>query len=113
MQKYTNVTNEEVAEAISMYDTISGDIKEDAAYGGYDGVITEYDTLMPTPHCEEYEYINDGTALDIIRFENGARLMTNGYELLFMSKRDVEHDRNCYRITTNSSELPNKSCLME
>lgn len=113
MQKYTTVTTEEVAEAISMYDTISGDIKEDAAYGGYDGVITEYDTLMPTPHCEEYEYINDGTALDIIRFENGARLMTNGYELLFMSKRDIEHDYNCYRITTNSSELPNKSCLME
>lgn len=113
MQKYTTVTTDEVADAISMYDTISGDIKEDAAYGGYDGVITEYDTLMPTPHCEKYEYVDDGTALDIIRFENGARLMTNGYELLFMSKRDAEHGQDCYKLTMSSSELPNKSCLME
>jgi hypothetical protein len=113
MQKYTTIINDEVADAISIYDTISGDIKEDSAYGGYDSVITEFDTLMPTPYCDKYDYIDDGTALDIIRFESGSRLMTNGYELLFMTKYDAKNGQECFKLTTNSTELPNKSCLME
>lgn len=113
MQKYTTVTTDEVADAISKYDVISGDIKEDAAYGGYDGVITEYDNLKPDLHYDKYEYIDDGTAIDLIRFGCGSRLLTNGYELLFMTAAAVDGNRDCYKITMNSAELPNKSCLAE
>ena len=50
---------------------IDGDVKEDAVYGGYDGVITEYDIMKPNPYNDKYDYIDDGTAIDLIRFDCG------------------------------------------
>jgi len=58
--------------------------QEDAAYGGYDGVIDRYDKDAPKPTHEKYDFIDDGTAVDIHRFACGSKLVTNGYELLFI-----------------------------
>lgn len=85
MHKYNSAVDEEVAEAVSMYDTLSGNVKEDAVYGGYDGLIDEYDKQAPGPYHEKYDFIDDGTAIDLIRFSIGSRLVTNGYDLLFMT----------------------------
>jgi hypothetical protein len=114
MQKYNTVTTDEVADSISMYDTIDGDVKEDAAYGGYDSVIIEYDIMKPNPYNDKYDYIDDGTAIDLIRFDCGSRLITNGYDLMFMPAKSIENDTAyCYKIAMNSTELPGKSCLAE
>lgn len=77
------------------YNEVSGsykkkvDINEDAAYGGYDTNIDEYDKQAPKPSHEKYDFIDDGTAIDLIRFGIGSRLLTNGYDLLF---RDINGD---------------------
>ena len=114
MQKYNTVTTDEVTDSISMYDTIDGDVKEDAVYGGYDGVITEYDIMKPNPYNDKYDYIDDGTAIDLIRFDCGSRLITNGYDLMFMPAKSIENgDACCYKIAMTSAELPGKSCLVE
>lgn len=83
--KHDQVVAEEVAKKLSLYDTLSGDVKEDAVYGGYDGTMTEYDCKKPDPvkHAE-YDYIGDPTCLDIVRFACGSRLVTNGYDLVFV-----------------------------
>ena len=79
--KHDLVIEEEVAEKISKYD--EGDQE---AYGGYDGVTDEYDKQIPNPHMhEKYDYLADGTCLDIMRFGIGSRLITNGYDLIFVN----------------------------
>ena len=83
--KYDQTIAEEVAKDISMYDKLSEDVSEDAVYGGYEGVVNEYDHMKPNPYThEKYDYLNDGTCLDIIRFGCGSRLVTNGYDLIFI-----------------------------
>jgi len=82
--------------------------EEDAAYGGYDGVIDRYDKDAPKPSHEKYDFIDDGTAIDIHRFACGSKLVTNGYELLF-----IDGNGDAYQITTNSLELPYKHALVE
>jgi hypothetical protein len=113
MQRYNTVVADEIADAISKYDVIDGDVKEDAVYGGYDGTIVEYDIMKPTPYCDEYDYVEDGTAIDLIRFDCGSRLMTNGYDLMFMTAKSANSDCCFYKIAMNSTELPAKSCLTE
>lgn len=108
MNKYNMVVEEEVMDAISKYDTLSGNIKEDSVYGGYDGVIDSYDNQAPKPTYDKYDFIDDGTAIDIIRFACKSRLVTDGYVLLFMNRAG-----EFYQITTNSIQLPDSSCMFE
>lgn len=61
------------------------DVNEDAAYGGYDVEIHEYDKQAPNVAYDKYDFIDDGTAVDLIRFGVGSRLLTNGYDLIFMN----------------------------
>lgn len=103
MHKFDQTTSEEVAEEVSLYPD-----QEDAAYGGYDGVIDRYDKDAPKPTHEKYDFIDDGTAVDIHRFACGSKLVTNGYELLF-----IDGKGDAYQITTNSLELPYKHALVE
>lgn len=103
MHKLDQTVSEQVAEDASMYPD-----NEDAAYGGYDGVIDRYDKDAPGPKHEKYDFIDDGTALDIHKFACGSKLVTNGYELLFI---DVHGD--AYQVTTNSLDLPYKHALVE
>ena len=103
MHRLDQTISEEVAEDVSMYPD-----QEDAAYGGYDGVIDSYDKDAPKPTHEKYDFIDDGTAIDIHRFACGSKLVTNGYELLF-----ITGGGDAYQITTNSLELPYKHALIE
>ena len=103
MHRLDQTISEEVAEDVSMYPD-----QEDAAYGGYDGVIDHYDKDAPKPTHEKYDFIDDGTAIDIHRFACGSKLVTNGYELLF-----ITGGGDAYQITTNSLELPYKHALIE
>lgn len=103
MHRLDQTISEEVAEDVSMYPD-----QEDAAYGGYDGVIDRYDKDAPKPTHEKYDFIDDGTAIDIHRFACGSKLVTNGYELLF-----ITGGGDAYQITTNSLELPYKHALIE
>ena len=125
MHMFNQVVDSEVAKEISMYDKlgereepsyseVSGnykkkvDINEDAAYGGYDTHISEYDKQAPGPSHEKYDFIDDGTAVDLIRFGVGSRLLTNGYDLLF---RDINGD--FFQIASNSIPLPTAQCMFE
>ena len=129
MNKYEMLIDGEVAEAVSKYNQLtsyvisssvdglstiydnvisSREVKEDAVYGGYDSVIDEYDKQTPTPYYEKYDFIDDGTAIDLIRFASGSRLVTNGYDLIFMNRHG-----DFYQITTNSITLPNSACVFE
>ena len=103
MHRLDQTISEEVAEDVSLYPD-----QEDAAYGGYDGVIDRYDKDAPKPTHEKYDFIDDGTAVDIHRFACGSKLVTNGYELLF-----IDGNGDAYQITTNSLELPYKHALVE
>lgn len=103
MHRLDQTISEEVAEDVSLYPD-----QEDAAYGGYDGVIDRYDKDAPKPTHEKYDFIDDGTAVDIHRFACGSKLVTNGYELLF-----IDGGGDAYQITTNSLELPYKNALIE
>ena len=123
--KYETLVDNQVIDKIEMYDKlgereisayseISGvykkkvDVDEDAVYGGYDGVIDQYDKQTPGPYYTEYDFIDDGTAVDLIRFAVGSRLLTNGYDLIFMNKH-----HKFYQITTNSIKLPSEQCMFE
>ena len=99
---------------ISAYSEISGvykkkvDVNEDAVYGGYDGVVDEYDHMAPGPQYTKYDFIDDGSEIVLIKFGVGSCLLTNGYELIFKNRKG-----DFYQITTNSIELPSKQCMYE
>ena len=124
--KFNTLVDREVTEAVESYDiigkvdktvydpmagkekTIQVDVKEDAVYGGMDGGVQQYDQMAPKPTYDKYDFIDDGTAIDLIRFSCGSRLVTDGYVLLFMNR-----DGDFYQITTNAVPLFNKSCMFE
>ena len=127
MHKYNQVIDDAVSKDVSMYDNIgtreisaysdlSGfykkkvDVNEDAAYGGYDGITDEYDSQMPGPYHEKYDFIDDGTAIDILRFAIGSRLVTNGYDLLFKPA----NSNDFYQVATNMVPIqPKAPCMFE
>lgn len=106
---FEKLVDEEVSKSIIGYKD-----NEDAAYGGYDLSninINEYDKQKPDSenHTQyKYDYIDDGTALDIIHFATGSKLVTTGYELLFINKNGT-----AYQITTESHPLTVKSAYFE
>lgn len=79
--KYDAMVTEEIVKSVSLYPE-----NEDAVYGGYDGVVDTYDKqeIDPNKHYM-LEYLDQHTALDIIRFGSGSRLVTNGYDLIFVT----------------------------
>ena len=125
VHKYNQAVDDYVSNEVSMYDKVgdrevdayndlSGhhkhkvDVNEDAAYGGYDGVTDLYDKQIPTPLHEKYDFIDDGTAIDLMRFGVGSRLLTNGYDLVFM-----DDSGDYYQVTTRSTKLPSEHCMFE
>ena len=97
-----------VTDQISMYDTLSGDIKEDSAYGGYDSVIKTYDNQIVRPSQEAYDYVDDGTGIDLMKFKMGSKLITNGFDLIF-----IDNTNAAYNITVNSIKTPSDACVFE
>lgn len=79
--KFDQLVEESVAKKIEKYD--EGDQE---AYGGYDAVIQEYDQAKPIPYKQQkYDYLENGECLDVIRFKVGSRLVTDGYDLIFIN----------------------------
>jgi len=94
--KYQQVVDNKIVSEYSIYDD-----DQDAVYGGYGNAIFNYDkNAIDNVKQTKYEWIDDGTALDIMKFECGSKLMTTGYELLFMT--DTE---DVYKVTTLDHEL--------
>ena len=95
--KYQQAVDSHIANELQMYDD-----NQDAAYGGYGNVIFDFDkNTVYSEKQTKYEWIDDGTAIDIMTFECGSKLMTTGYELLFMTDSG-----DVYKLTTVDHDLP-------
>ena len=88
--RYDAVVQEEVAKDVSLYDDIDAEkgVQEDYAYGGYDGVIDKYDKqdVRIAKKLEKYEFTYGMESIDIMKFSCGSRLVTDGYDLVFVTK---------------------------
>lgn len=94
-QDFDAMVQEEIGKKISMYPN-----NEDSAYGGMDGIVEKFDHNEPdSSKHQKYEYLEDGTCLDIMRFDCGSRLVTNGYDLIF-----VTADGDAYIVATCDHE---------
>lgn len=103
IRDFHQTINDKVADDVSYHPN-----GEDAAYGGYDGIHDRYEKDEPKPNHDKYDFIDDGSAIDIHRFACGSKLVTDGYVLLFI---DVNGD--AYQITTNQLDLPHRHALVE
>ena len=83
-RNYKEVILDEVADDVSMYPD-----NEDAVYGGYDSVIDKYDKqqIDQTKH-HKLDILDYNMAEDIMEFECGSKLITDGYELIFVTADD-------------------------
>lgn len=86
MNTFRSLEDRQVTEKVEMYDELSNGIKEDAVYGGMNTVIESYDIKAPTPYYDRFDFVDDGTAVELMRFAAGSRLLTNGYDLIFASR---------------------------
>ena len=96
-QDYDAMVQEEVAKNISLYPD-----NEDDVYGGMDGVIKEYDKQRPEEQedkRQKYECLDENSAIVIMKFACGSKLVTDGYELIFVDKQ-----KNAYIVA--KSEIP-------
>ena len=107
-QKYDQLIDGIVTDEISMYDTISGDVKEDSVYGGYDNVIQTYDNQVVRPSYDRYDYLEDGTGINLMVFKQKSKLLTNGYDLIFVDK----FGKAC-NITTCDTPFQSTGCVIE
>lgn len=87
-RRYDAVVQEEVAESVSLYENVDEEngVKQDAVYGGYDGVVDKYDTQEVLDNHVRYDFIEGQECIDVMRFGCGSRLVTDGYELVFVAK---------------------------
>lgn len=89
--EYDAVVSEEVVKEVSKYDVLDEErgISEDAVYGGYEldsGRIKNYDKQdVRNRPAEKYDFLDEDTAIDIMRFGCGSRLVTDGYSLIFVT----------------------------
>lgn len=91
--KYDKVVTEEIADKISLYTD-----REDKAYGGYENTLSTYDKEAENAKKQtKFDYIDDGSSMDLITFNCGSKLVTTGYELLFVNASD-----EATLITTNN-----------
>lgn len=76
---------------MSLYDDIDAEkgIQEDYAYGGYDGVVDKYDKqdVRIAKKLEKYEFAYGMETIDVMKFGCGSRLVTDGYDLVFITKK--------------------------
>lgn len=107
-EMYDQLVDGVVTDQISKYDTIRDDIKEDSVYGGYDSVIQTYDNQVVRPSQDRYDYVEDGTGISLMKFKMGSRIITNGYDLIFIDNR-----KQACNITTSSTSVPSDACVFE
>jgi len=108
--KHQQVVEEEIADKISIYD--EGDQE---AYGGYDGVIETYDKEKPSEHkTAPYDYLSDDQCLDVFVFGAGSKLITNGYDLIFVTApKSDDTPGDGYYVAASSTESDTSTALFE
>ena len=94
--KFDNKIETQIKEQIELYTD-----NQDAVYGGYDNHDTDYDKnkINMVTH-EKYDWIEDGSAIDIMKFADGSKLATTGYELLF-----IDNKQQATKIATEDDPL--------
>lgn len=114
MNTFRSLEDRQVTQKVELYDEIGEGIKEDAVYGGMDGVIDSYDIQAPSPWYDKFDFVDDGSAVELMRFAAGSRLLTNGYDLIFASRpKDVSKPVEFVKIAVNSVKLPVQQCMLE
>lgn len=88
----TNAADEEVSKGLASYD----EEESDAVYGGYErnGVGTHDRRAVSNADDARREFVDDGSCIDIFQFHDGCRLVTDGYELYY-----VTSDGSCAKLT--------------
>lgn len=95
---FTEVIRERVTDKISMYPN-----GEDKVYGGYEGLTEQmpYDKEISLPYNQEkYEFLAGITMLDIFIFACGSKLVTDGYDLVF-----INADEEGYKLTLKEDRM--------
>jgi len=90
-------TDEMVEKEIARYD----DENSDAVYGGYERKIKPHDKRKVDIKDEStnFEFIDDGSYIEMLTFHDKTKLITDGYELFF-----VDTHNNCHKITSTEDE---------
>lgn len=93
--KLDNVIESNVADQVELYTD-----NQDKVYGGYDNKDLDYDKQKIEDRIlnDKEPYIDDGAALDVMCFANGTKLVTDGYELMF-----IDTKCNMTRVAADSS----------
>ena len=108
MQRYDQMVDGIVTDQVSMYDTLSGDVKEDAVYGGMDTYVPQYDTNAVRPSYDKYDYVDDGFGIVLMSFKMGSKLVTNGYDLTF-----IDNASKACNIATEKFDIAKDQCVFE
>lgn len=89
--------DEAAAKKISVYEN-----KEDAAYGGYDGpeIVHDKEAKDISRQAKTHEILDADTAIDIYRFRAGSRIVTDGFDLYFMT-----YDGDAVKVTLSDRPM--------
>lgn len=110
IHNFNDKVQEQVADAVSMYDEVGDGVTEDDTYGGYKGVVDMYDkNVIDAEKHDKFDFIDDGTAITLMVFSSGSKLVTTGYELLF-----IDDEGNAYQVACSDHEVtPWKTTVAE
>lgn len=95
---------------MSLYEDVDAEngVKQDAVYGGYDGVVDKYDKQDVRDNHVRYDFVEGQECIDVMRFGCGSRLVTDGYELVFVTKAG-----NGYVVAQNGHDPVVGMCTFE
>lgn len=104
---FLDYSDEEVGKRIGKYD----EYHSDKIYGGYERPDEPYDKervdLVERPKTE---FVDDGSYIEILCFADGSRLLTDGWGLFFVSKRDGTEV--CTKIVLDERQEPGVGTLV-
>lgn len=105
-----DVVQEEVAEQVSMYEDLdpAKGIREDAVYGGYDGVVHSFDKHETAVRHVAYDIFPGQGLVPVMQFGSGSSLRTDGYDLLFVTAAGEG-----YVVAKHDGELPAPGAVFE
>ena len=102
--RHDQAVEDQVTSKVQLYD--DGDQE---AYGGYESTIHEYDKQIPKPSKhQKYDYTNGTECLDIMSFGCGSKLVTDGFDLIF-----IDADGNGYIVSKSNEENASQLAVFE
>ena len=85
---FLNNADEEVAKQIGEYD----EENNDAVYGGYEREPDVYDKEAVDSHStQDRIFLDDGSFIELIKFHDNSKLITDGYELYFIDTNNIQN----------------------